>query len=134
MTTPPAQLDDRYGRTPASRRRTLWVVVASAVAFVIVFVAWVVWGGLLEAPAQFEARDSAHEIISDREVSVTWEFNVPTGTPAKCAVQALNSTFGIVGWKVVDVPASDQRTRVLTETVLTTEQAVTGLIYQCWLT
>jgi hypothetical protein len=39
-----------------------------------------------------------------------------------------------VGWKVVDIPASDVATRGITETVRTTEQSVTGLIYRCWLT
>jgi hypothetical protein len=134
VTTPSDQLAERYGRTPKAARRTRWVIVASALAFAAVFIAWLVWGGLLEAPASFEARDSAHEIVSDSEVSVRWEFNVAPGTPAKCAVQALNSTFAIVGWKVVDVPLSEQQTQVLTESVRTTEQAVTGLIYRCWLT
>lgn len=133
MTTP-NELDERYGRTPRAARRTLWAVVASAVAFVVVFALWVIWGGLLEAPAKFEAVDSAHTIVSDSEVSITWAFNVPPGTPAKCALQALNSTFGIVGWRVVDVPTSVHQNQVLTETVRTTEQAVTGLIYRCWLT
>lgn len=133
MTTP-SSLDERYGRTPRAARRTRVIVIASAVAFVAVFGAWLWWGGQLEAPAQFEARDAAHEIVSDSEVRVQWEFNVAPGTPAKCAVQALNSTFAIVGWKVVDVPVSDRQTQVLTETIRTSELAVTGLIYQCWLT
>lgn len=133
MTTP-TELDERYGRTPRAERRRLWVVVASALAFVLVFALWLVWGGLLEAPAKFEAVDTAHTIVSDSEVSVTWAFNVSPGTPAKCAVHALNSTFGIVGWKVVDVPTSTRQNQVLTETVRTTELAVTGLIYRCWLT
>ena len=127
-------LDARYGRTPSSRRRTVWVAAIAAVAFAIVFVAWLIWGGLLEAPAQFEARDAGHELVSDAEVSVTWQFSVEPGTTASCAVQALDERFAIVGWKVVDVPASEQRTRMLTETLRTTEQAVTGLIYRCWLT
>lgn len=127
-------LDARYGRTASSRRRTVWVVVASGVAFALVFAAWLVWGGLLGTPAQFEARDTAHELISDSEVSVTWQFTVEPGTDARCAVQALDERFAIVGWKVVDVPASELRIRDLTETVRTTEQAVTGLIYRCWLT
>jgi len=93
-----------------------------------------VWGGLLGAPAQFEANDTGHTVISDSEVSVSWEFTVPPGTPAKCAIQALNSSFGIVGWRIVDVPPSSTRTRDLTETVRTTELAVSGLIYRCWLT
>lgn len=127
-------LDARYGRTRSSKRRTRWIVIGAGAAFVVVFALWLVWGGLLGTPAQLEANDTGHTIVSDREVSVSWEFTVPPGTPAKCAVQALNSSFGIVGWKIVDVPASDRRTRDLTETVLTTEPAVSGLIYRCWLT
>jgi hypothetical protein len=127
-------LDARYGRTPAAARRTRWVVAASGVAFVAVFAAWLVWGGLLEAPAQFEARDTGYSIDSDAQVTVTWEFSAQPGTAARCAVQALNSTFGIVGWHVVDLPPSEQRTRSFSDTLRTTERAVTGLIYRCWLT
>jgi len=127
-------LDARYGRTPAARGRTRLVVIVSALAFAVVFVAWLVWGGLLGAPAQFQAVDTAHEVVDDATIDVTWQFTVEPGTGARCAVQALNSTFAIVGWKVVDVPASTARTRDLTERLLTTEPAVTGLIYRCWLT
>jgi hypothetical protein len=127
-------LEARYGRTGSAARRTRLVVAASALAFVVVFVAWLIWGGLLGAPAQFELRDTGHEILSDSEVSVTWEFTVEPGTDARCAVEALNSTFGIVGWVIVDVPAANERTREFTQTVRTTERAVTGLIYRCWLT
>ncbi|MCU1578767.1 MAG: hypothetical protein JWP19_971 [Rhodoglobus sp.] len=132
--TSPVDLDARYGRTRSARLRTRWVVVASAIAFAIVFTLWLVWGGLLGSPAQFEANDTGHTIVSDSEVSISWEFSVSPGTPAKCALQALNSTFGIVGWKIVDVPASPERTRKLTDTLRTTELAVSGLIYRCWLT
>ncbi len=127
-------LDARYGRTARSGRRTRWIAIGAGVLFVVVFGAWLWWGGLLEAPAQFEARDVGHEILSSSEVTVTWEFTVEPGTPAACAVQALDGTFGIVGWLVVDLPASDQLTRSFTESVRTAEQAVTGLIYRCWLT
>ncbi len=127
-------LDTRYGRTRSSKNRTRVVVAASALAFAVVFVAWLVWGGLLGAPAQFQAVDTAHKIVDAETVDVTWQFTIEPGTDARCAVQALNSTFAIVGWKVVDVPASSVRTRDFTERLLTTEPAVTGLIYRCWLT
>lgn len=132
--TPDEDLAERYGRTRSSRIRAGVFVAASALIFAILFAAWLVWGGLLGAPAQFEARDTGHRIVSDSRVEVSWQFTVEPGTDARCAVQALNSTFGIVGWKVVDVPASTRRIRELSETVATTELAVTGLIYQCWLT
>lgn len=130
----PTDLDARYGRTAASSRKTRWVVGVSAAAFVAVFAAWLVWGGLLEAPAQFEAQDTGHDILSESEVAVRWEFSAPPGTTALCAIQALNSTFGIVGWRVIEIDASTDRTRTFVETVRTTELAVTGLIYRCWLT
>lgn len=127
-------LDARYGRTRSSARRTRVIVISTAIAFVVVFVAWLVWGGLLGAPAQFEAKDTGHQAVGDNAMQVDWQFTIEPGTPARCAVQALNSTFGIVGWKIVDVPASSTRIRPLSETILTTEPAVTGLIYRCWLT
>ena len=134
MEWPLTDLDARYGRTRSASRRTRVVVIASALAFVAVFAAWLLWAGILGAPAQFQAEDTAHSIVGDSAVDVTWQFTVEPGADARCAVQALNSTFAIVGWKVVDVPASTQRTRDLTQRVLTTEPAVTGLIYRCWLT
>lgn len=129
----PSTLDARYGRTPGAARRTRWIVLGAAAAFIAVFAAWLIWAGIGGTGAQFEAKDAGYEVLDDRAVTVRWNFTIPPGTPATCAVQALNSTFGIVGWKVVDVPASDRITRSLTETVLTTEPAVTGLIYRCWL-
>jgi len=130
----PTDLDARYGRSPKAQRNNKVALITVGAAFVAVFAAWLVWGGLLEAPAQFEATDTGFEIIDDSSVDVHWQFNVAEGTSAKCAVQALNSTFAIVGWKVVDVPAADVRNRDLSATVRTTEQAVSGLIYRCWLT
>ncbi len=135
--TDPAQPTDlaaRYGRTVSARRRTRLVVAASALAFVVVFVAWIVWAGLLAPGAQIESTDTGYTITGDDSVTVRWSLNMDPGRTAKCAVQALNSTFAIIGWKIVDVPASTQRTRDFTESVRTTELAVTGLIYRCWLT
>ena len=95
--------------------------------------AWLWWGGLLGSPAQSEANDTGHTIVSDAEVSVSWELTVEPGKASSCALEALNETFSVVGWKVVQLPAAEQRTRSFTETVRTTEQSVTGLIYRCWL-
>lgn len=130
----PPDLDARYGRTRMSRTRIRVIVALVAAAFATVVVAWLVWGGLGGAPAQFEAVDTRHSVIDDRSVMVSWTFTVQPGTPARCALQATNRAFSIVGWTIVDLPPSPERTREFTEVVRTTEQAQTGLIYRCWLT
>ncbi|MET4638977.1 DUF4307 domain-containing protein [Mycetocola sp. 2940] len=127
-------LEERYGRSPHAKvrqRRLGWIVGG---AFALVFCAWVVWAALdMVGPAALEVRDTAHVVVDERTVTVTFELSVATGTPSYCAVQALNDTFAVVGWKVVEIPPSGQRTRTFTETVRTTELASTGLIYRCWL-
>ena len=59
--------------------------------------------------------------------------SVNPGTDVTCAIQALNESFGIVGWKIVELGRASERTRVFTETLRTAEQPVTGLPYRCWL-
>lgn len=133
MTKTGSELDARYGRTPGSRRRVLTIAIISGVLVAAVFVAWVVWAGLFASPAQFESNSTGTTVVSDREAIVKWEFTVPPGTAARCAVEAQNVEFRVVGWKIVDVPASAELTRTFSTTLRTTEQAVNGLIYRCWL-
>ena len=127
-------LDSRYGRTRTNAKRTKLFAWTAVGGFVVVIAAWLIWGGLLGAPALLEVRDVGHTVIDDGLVEVGYELNVEPGASVRCAIQALNSGFSVVGWKIIDVPESNERTRSLSETVRTTELAVTGLIYRCWLT
>lgn len=124
----------RYGRTPGSHRRALVVGVIAAAAVLVVVVAWVLWVGLFGPGASLESRDTAHRIAADGSVEISFEITTPPGTAVSCALQALNEQFAIVGWKVVEIPPGQQRTRSFVETIQTTEQPTTGLIYRCWLT
>jgi hypothetical protein len=129
-----ADIDARYGR--GSRRRTrdrllLWV---AAPVFLLVVVAWVIWAGLDGSKPLIETQDIAYTVVDEHSVDVTFQVSVPTGTATSCAVQALNESFAVVGWKIVDLPPSDQYTRSFTESLRTSELATTGLIYRCWLT
>jgi hypothetical protein len=128
------ELDRRYGRTPQGTRRTRVILVSTAAAFAVVLVAWLVWGGLLSANADIEAIDTGHTVVDDTLVQVRYQLTVEPGTPVSCAFQAQNSTFAIVGWKIVEVEPSQRRVRTLGAEIRTTELAVTGLIYRCWLT
>jgi hypothetical protein len=133
MTATQQRLDDRYGRTAGSARRTRLQMIIAGIAFSIVFTAWVVWGGLSGTAASIETRELGYANATDTSIDVSWQVSVAPGTEVSCAIQALNGAFGIVGWMIVDIPASPERTRVLTQTVRTTEPPVTGLPYRCWL-
>jgi hypothetical protein len=129
-----SNLDTRYGRAPnrgTRDRRVLYVIAGSLAAILVAFVVWV---GLGASEPLIETRDIGHTIVDENTVTVTFEASIPVGRSASCAVQALNETFTVVGWKVVDLPASTVYSRSTTTDVRTTEQSNTGLIYRCWLT
>lgn|GEM_PF-96618 len=128
-----SDLARRYGRTPARRRRERSILVGGAIAFAAVLVSWVVWAGLDGNTPLVQATDLGHELLDERAVEVTWRLSVPSGNATACVVQALNEDFTVVGWKVVEIPASERPLRTFTETVRTAQQANTGLISHCWL-
>jgi hypothetical protein len=128
-----AALDERYGRTRHAARRDRWVVIAVAILFAAVFAAWVVWAGLDNGQGSLDSRTIGFRPVEERAMEVTWEVSVTPGTEVSCALQVQNKVHGIVGWKIVELPASDRYTRQFTETVRTTQPGVTALIYRCWL-
>ncbi|WP_353815729.1 DUF4307 domain-containing protein [Agromyces sp. SYSU T00266] len=128
-----ADLSDRYGRTPTRRRRDRSILIGAAIAFAAVLVSWVVWAGLDGNAPLVQATDLGHELLDERAVEVTWRLSVPSGNATACIVQAFNEDFTVVGWKVVEIPASERPLRTFTETVRTAQEANTGLISHCWL-
>ncbi|MDQ1575451.1 MAG: hypothetical protein QOH55_601 [Microbacteriaceae bacterium] len=128
------ELAGRYGRSRSRIRRERWWIVGVAIAFVAVFAAWTVWAGYDGTSATLEETDTAYTVHNAQSVSVSFTINTAPGQPVSCAVEAMNATFAIVGWKIVSYPASQQQVTSHTETVRTTELATTGLISQCWLT
>lgn len=133
MTETQNRLDERYGRTARSAKSNRTIGVLAGIGFAVVLGAWLWWGGVLETPSQLQYRDVAHTIVDDTEVSVTYEITAAPGTEVSCAVHALNASYGIVGWRIVDIPAGERWTRVFDTTLRTSEPPVTGLLYECWL-
>ena len=127
-------IEARYGRSPVRRRRTRLIAFVAGAGVLAVVIAWVVWAGLLGPDASLGSRDLGYSVTGDDAIEVRYEVTADAGASVSCALQALNSTFAIVGWKVVAIPPSDQGTRQFRETLRTSEPAVTGLIYRCWLT
>lgn len=126
-------LEARYGRGTRSRRVEKRVLWALGGVIVVIFAAWVVLVAFDGDNATLETRDVAHTIVDEHSVEVSFSLNVAPGTATVCAVQALNEAHAIVGWKIIEVPASTERNRVITEVVKTSEQSNTGLISRCWL-
>jgi len=133
VTTTQQRLDNRYGRSPRVERRTRRIMVVVAAFFAVVFTAWVIWGGLSGTNAEIETRNLGYANITSTTIDARWEVSVTPGTEVTCAIQALNESFGIVGWRIIELPVSTDRTRVFTETLRTAELAVTSLPYECWL-
>lgn len=129
-----AALDARYGRTPRRKVRDRIVLITGGILVAAVFTAWVVWAGLDDAQGNIGAQDVAHSILDDSSVSITWQVSVAEGTAVSCALQAQNEAHAIVGWKIVDIPASENFNNRYREVIRTSQRAVTGLIYRCWLT
>ena len=127
-------IQSRYGRTPSRTRRDRRILWGLGGIFVLVLGAWVLWTGLDGASTQIEARDIGHTIIDEHTVSVTFEVALPVNRTASCAVQALNESYSVVGWKIIDLPPSTLYNRSFTEILRTTDLSNTGLIYDCWLT
>jgi hypothetical protein len=128
-----ARLDARYGRSSGTRRRGRWIAVAVAASFVVVFAAWVVFAAFDGDGSKLESTDVGYTVLDDRAVDVQYTVSVQPGTEVSCAVQAQNQKFSIVGWKVVHLPASSTHSTTYTTSLATSERAVTGLIYECWL-
>ena len=125
----------RYGRSRTHRTRDRWLIIGAAIAFAVVLVAWVVWAGLDGQKPSVEATDTGHRLMNEqRAVEVTWTLSVPPGNETACIVQAFDDNFTVVGWRVVEIPASDTHLRSFTETVRVAREANTGLISRCWLT
>jgi len=130
----PSGIAARYGRTPGKKRRDRLIYLVAAAAAAIIVVAWVLWAGLDQVGGTLDAEDKGSTIVDARTVSISYQVSMPVGQTASCALQVQNQAHGIVGWRIVVVPASTRYTTSYTDTVLSSEQGVTGLIYRCWLT
>lgn len=128
------RLDARYGRSPHgwTPRRIGLAALVGAVA--VGFAAWLLWAGVNALAPAIEAKNISFAILSDSRIEIRYEVSVPPEQSASCALQALNDSFTVVGWKIVELPASTQRVRAFTDTLRTIEPSTNGLIYRCWAT
>lgn len=125
-------LDARYGRIRArtQRQRTLGRSLGLGILIVAVLVVW--WVGTDPTSTQLQSRTIGYVIEDDSTVQVTFEVSVDAGTPVRCAIEALNTAYGVVGWVELDLPPTDAYTSSHRVDVRTSELATTGLVSECW--
>lgn len=127
-------LADRYGTSKSAtrgRRIALWVLAGVATVAVV---AWAVWANPFNIGPSAEGQDLGHVVVDASTVEVDFAVTATPGHAFACSVEALNTAFAVVGWKVFVYPASETRTQRFEESVKTTELATTGFVSKCWLT
>lgn len=121
------ELDDRYGRT--RRRRLPWII---GIVLAVVVVGYFSWSTITQSMNSVDADDLGFEVSDQYSVEVRFQVSGVAGKDVACAIEALDEEFGVVGWKVVEIPASEEHSRAITERVRTVAEATTGLVNSCW--
>ncbi len=125
------QLDARYGRT--SRRGGVIGVVVAALVVVGLAIWWFAWAHPIDTGPTLVWEDTGGQVVSDSQIDSTFQVTLDPGNAAQCAVEALDDSLGVIGWKVIDVPTSTDRLRTFTASILTTAPGHSGTVYTCWL-
>ena len=65
-------------------------------------------------------------------MTLGFQITAPRGAAVACALEAQDEEHGVVGWRVVELPASDLHARAFREVIPTTAPATTGFVNSCW--
>jgi len=125
---PSMSLDERYGRNPKGKRRTI-IAVAMLGA---VFITWLTWAALQHARPIADVTLVSFNIKSDREVSVRYEVGRRDANVALvCTLVARDFQTSIVG-EIRDQISAGSSARVARDTSFPTRaRAATVMIERC---
>jgi hypothetical protein len=124
-------LDERYGRTRSPRRR--WAIGAAAAVGAIV-VGLFLWTTVSSSLDAVDVDTTGFEIVDEHSVVLSFQVTAPVGRAVACAIEAQDEEHGVVGWRVVELPASQEHAQAFRETIPTTAPATTGFVNSCWVT
>ncbi|MDM7990545.1 DUF4307 domain-containing protein [Arthrobacter sp. zg-Y877] len=130
VSTSESRLANRYGAP--KRRLTRRTRVIAAAAAVIAAVGAAAWMNVPSSTGTVTSKDVGFSFPAEDRVIVDFKVDKSAGSTAACAVQALNESYAVVGWKTVvlgpDAPdSSSQHLELRTDS-----PAVTGGVYSCW--
>lgn len=122
-------LAQRYGLPgPRRSRGTLMVLL---VVFVVVGVAFAIWGAASRERANVYSTDLGLSEVRLDSVTVTFQISLPPGRTAACTVRAVNAGLVEVGRKDIRVGPSENGQVRTSVTLRTTERAHGGGVKAC---
>lgn len=121
------ELDLRYGRTRRGRLPWLLAIIAA-----VVIVAIAAWMTISQSMDSITSDDLDFEVVDSHEVTVRFQISNAHGKEVTCAIEALDEEFGVVGWKIVELPKLESHIQQFTASVPTVSEATTGLVNACW--
>jgi hypothetical protein len=122
-------LDERYGRT--RRRSTRWII-AGAIAIAVIAVGAFAWMTIANSLSAVDTDTTGFAITDEHSVVIEFQVSAPAGSSIACALEAQDTEHGVVGWKIVEIPAADTHAQAFRETVPTVAEATTGFVNSCW--
>lgn len=124
-------LDDRYGRRGTPRRRWLIAALVAVAALALGYIGWVTVSNSLNA---VDVDTTGFDVVDQHSVTLAFQVTAPAGRSVACALEAQDEEHGIVGWRIIEIEASDRHSRGFHESVPTTAPATTGFVNSCWVT
>lgn len=120
---------ERYPAKRQKRRDRIFATVAAA-TLLAAFLIWAVAVTLAQA-SEVKSQTLSYRIVDATSAEVSFKVTRLPGTAVSCVLQALNESYLVVGWRQVELPESELEVAQFTETIATTEPAVTAMVDGC---
>ena len=105
-----------------------WVLGIIGVVVMVGFISWAIVDDYRDKAVWQDVRN---EVVDDHTFRMEFTITRPEGREAVCTVRAMAADLSTVGSAEVTVPASDQATSRITETIRTTARAAGGGVREC---
>lgn len=106
-----------------------WIIGGTIALLVIGAFSWMT---LAQSMTSVDADDLGFTVVDEFSVNVSFQVSGVQGKDVVCAVEALDEDFGVVGWKIVEIPAGKSHSQAVSITIATVAEATTGLVNTCW--
>lgn len=122
-------LAQRYGvksKPPSTRRNQK--LLAGVGVLLLVGATWF-FSSVNFNPVSY--KEIGFEVVDEWQTTIEFEVTAPVGTVLSCDLQAIDSSFGVVGHKTVELAAVETQTARYSSEIRTTMRAVTAVVEIC---